>query len=677
MSQSEDLTPESGNNISQLRATRDAALLAAQTAIRDTTRLTRLLTILSDPAPLEQLLDRVLSTLSELFSADIVVLLDPAGNGSFSPLAAIGLPEDVMQETFSNADGSYTSATMNSQTPILLEEMDEDPNVDLQLRELGVKTGVWLPVIGHYAARGVLIMARCKPIPFMHHDVGLLSAMIYRVGLSLEQAQKNSQLQEVIHFSREIGRHPDEIDVCSKAVSMFPQVIGADFATMFLKDVVGKPKCVAEAGFNHPWVPDWISLTEYLISDMDFNNIKSYDTTDLYQVLEKMGVKTPLTHPMFSGIAVPILYEQQVQGILYGMRFSATTFNPDTLQVAILYASQTSAAVENARLYRSVRNELLERKQVEYALRVSDNRFRALIRSVSDVICILTVEGRISYVSPSAEVTWGIPPEKVLSQNVSDRIHPDDQEMAERLLSALLEQPNATHSQTVRLRYGEDDWRVFDVILTNLLNEPAVGGIVATCHDITERKIHEQELRELAFRDPLTGLSNRSHFRDLLHDALIRAAAQNQSVAVIFLDLDDFKSVNDTLGHAWGDQLLQTVANRLQACLRKADSAARLGGDEFTILVDGVTEIDQVMPVAHRLFNSLKTPVRLKDCDLFVDGSFGIAISTPNQDTVDELLHKADAAMYAAKSQGKGRYAIFDTNLNTASVKRIEDSSGL
>ena len=380
---------------------------------------------------------------------------------------------------------------------------------------------------------------------------------------------------------------------------------------------------------------------------------------------------------MCSLVAVPILCEEQVQGMLYGIRFSATAFNPDTLQVAMLYASQTSAAVENARLYRSVRNELFERKQVEQALRASDNRFRALIRSVTDVICILTVEGRISYINPAAEVAWGSPAGKLLSKNVFDRIHPDDKEMVRGLLSALLEQPNATHSQTVRLRYGEDNWRVFDVILTNLLNEPAVGGIVATCHDITERKIHEQELSELAFRDPLTGLSNRSHFRDLLLDALIRAAAQNRSVAVIFLDLDDFKTVNDTLGHAWGDHLLQTVANRLQACLRKADSAARLGGDEFTILVDDVTGIDQVMPIAYRLFNSLKAPVRLNDCDLNVVGSFGIAISTPNQDTIDELLHKADVAMYAAKSQGKGNYAIYDPKLNATSVGRLEDSADL
>jgi diguanylate cyclase (GGDEF)-like protein/PAS domain S-box-containing protein len=675
MSQQENITTEDGNNISQLRATRDAALLAAQAAIRDTTRLTRLLTILSDPAPLEQVLDRVLSTLSELFSADIVVLLDPAGSGSFSPLAALGLPEDIIQEPFSNAEESYTSATMKSQSPILLEEMDEDANVEKQLRDLGTKTGVWLPVIGHFSTRGVLIMARCKPIPFIVHDVGLLSAMIYRIGLALEQSQKNSQLQGVMSLGREIGRQLDEIDMYSKAVTMFPQVIGADSAAFFLKDTFDKPECVAEINFDPVWVSDWVSLTEYLISNTDFNNIKPYNTPDLYQIIEKIGIQSPPNFPMCALVAVPILCEEQVQGMLYGIRFSAIAFNPDTLQVAMLYASQTSAAVENARLYRSVRNELLERKQVEQALRTSDNRFRALIRSVSDVICVLTTEGRISYINPAAEVAWGSPVEKVLSKNVFERIHPDDKETVRKLLPALLEKPNATLSHTMRLRYGDDSWRVFDVILTNLLYETAVAGIVATCHDITERKIHEQELRELAFRDPLTGLANRSHFRDMLNDALIRATMQNQSVAVIFIDLDNFKSINDKLGHAWGDYLLQMVANRLQACLRKADSAARLGGDEFTVLVDGVTEIGQVMPIALRLINSLKPPIRLQDSDLFVEGSFGIAISTPNQDTVDDLLNKADVAMYAAKNQGKGGYVIFDPKLETTSTRRDEDFS--
>jgi diguanylate cyclase (GGDEF)-like protein/PAS domain S-box-containing protein len=673
MSLSEDFTSKDEETLSQLRAARDAALSVAQASIRDTTRLTRLLTILSDPAPLEQLLDRVLSTLSELFSADVVVLLDPVSNGAFTPLAAIGLPEDVMQKPFSNDEGSYTAATMHYHSPILLEEMDSDVNVDSQLRDLDVRTGVWLPVIGNYTARGVLIMARCKPIPFVRHDVGLLSAMIYRIGLSLEQAQKSSQLRQVVHFGREIGRQLDEAEVYSRAVSMFPTLLGADAAALFLKDAAGGAKCVAETNFDSAWIPDWSSLTDHLMYGVDLNNTSFLDTSDLYPIFEKIGISPSGKCSKRALVAVPIIFEGQVHGMLYGMRFSTAAFNPDTLQMALLYANQTSAAIENARLYRSVNNELTERKLVEQALRASDNRFRALIRSVSDVICILTVEGRISYASPAAEAAWDVPMEKLLSQNVTDRIHPDDREIIQEFLSALLEQPNATLTQTVRLRYGKDNWRVFDVILTNLLNEPAVGGIVATCHDITERKIHEQELRDLAFRDPLTGLSNRSHFRDLLHDALIRATVQDQSVAVIFLDLDNFKSVNDTMGHAWGDHLLRRVADRLQACLRKVDSAARLGGDEFTILVDGVTEIEQVMPIAHRLINSLKPPVRLKDGDFHVSGSFGIALSIPNQDTVDGLLHKADVAMYAAKGQGKNSYAIFDSKLNKAVIGQLED----
>jgi diguanylate cyclase (GGDEF)-like protein/PAS domain S-box-containing protein len=666
-----------GNEIAQLRAARDAALLTARESIRDTTRLTRLLTILGDPTSLEQLLDRVVSTLSELFSADIVVLLDPAGNGSFSPLAAIGLPEDVMREPFSHAEESYTLSTMKFQLPILLDEMETDPNVDLQLRDLGARTGVWLPVIGNYEVRGVLIMVRCNPIPFVRHDVGLLAAMIHRVGLSLEQAQKSSQLRQVVHFGREIARQLDESDVFSKAAAMFPSVTGADAVALFMKGSSGRMECVAETRFNRDWMRHWSMLTNSLISSIDLNNVRPYDATDLQRAFDKLGIEPAWNASLNSVVAVPILCAEQVHGILYGVRFSAITFNPDTLQVAMLYAGQTSAAIEAARLYRSVHNELNERKQAEQALRASDDRFRALIRSVSDVISILTAEGRISYISPAAEIAWGCSARNLLFQSVFDRIHLEDRALIHDLLSELLQQPNATLTQTVRLLQGGDNWRVFDVIFTNLLHEPAVSGIVATYHDVTERKLHEQELREMAFRDPLTGLPNRSRFRDLLTEALLRTEAGKHSVAVIFLDLDNFKTINDRMGHAWGDHLLRIVADRLQACLRKSDLAARLGGDEFTIIVDEVTDVEQVMQIAYRLINALRAPIRLKDCDLFVGGSFGIVLSSSSRDTVDELLHKADVAMYAAKSQEKGSYAVFDAELNAPVVGRIEDAADL
>jgi diguanylate cyclase (GGDEF)-like protein/PAS domain S-box-containing protein len=675
MSSSEDSAPKNGEEISQLRTARDAALMVAQSAIRDTTRLTRLLTILSENPPLDQLLDRMLSTLSELFAADIVVLLDPVSLGTFSPLAAIGLPEDIAQRPFSNAEKSYTAAAMKSNSPILLDNMEADQNVDSQLHDLNAKIGVWLPVIDDYATRGVLIMARCEPVPFTHHDIGLLSAMIYRIGLSLEQAQKNTQLEQVVQFGHEIRSYLDEAQVHAKAVSMFPLLIRADSTALLLRGASGKVTCMAHTGLKVTWDSDWELATEYLISSMDSSNVKPLKTADLHVAFEKTGIRPPWDNKKNAVLGIPILCEGQVQGMLYGIRFSTPEFNPNTLQIAMLYASQVSAAIENARLYLSVQNELFERKQAEHALRSSDDRFRALIRSVSDVICILTTEGRISYISPAAETSWGIPMEKLLSQNILNFIHPKDRVMFQELLEKLREIPNTTLTQTVRLRYRENDWRVFDAIFTNLLNEPAIAGIVVTYHDITERKIHEQKLKEMALRDSLTGLFNRSHFRELLHDALIRASTQNMSVAVIFIDLDNFKSVNDNLGHAWGDRLLQIIADRLQNCLRRADSAARLGGDEFTILVDTVTSLEQVMSIAHRLASSLNTPIKLNEGDFFVNGSLGIAVSIPNHDTADELLHKADIAMYAVKGQGKGSYAIFDPDLNAPRVGRFEDLS--
>ncbi|MFO1372543.1 MAG: GAF domain-containing protein [Candidatus Competibacteraceae bacterium] len=186
------------DDIYRLRAARDAALQAARAAIRDTTRLTRLLTSLSEPGSLEFLLDRALSTLSELFSADIAILLDPAGTGTFSPLAAVGVPEDRLQQPLSSAENGYVAAVMRTGTPVLTAEAGTDLNVDSQLGELGAETAVWLPVIGSHAARGVLILARCRPDPFVHADVDLLSAMAYRIGLALEEVQRNTQFEQIV-----------------------------------------------------------------------------------------------------------------------------------------------------------------------------------------------------------------------------------------------------------------------------------------------------------------------------------------------------------------------------------------------------------------------------------------------------------------------------------------------
>jgi diguanylate cyclase (GGDEF)-like protein/PAS domain S-box-containing protein len=660
------------DELASLRAARDAALHAAHAAVRDTTRLTRLLTILNETAALDQLLDRALAALSELFAADIVVLLDPSSSGSYAPLAAIGLPEDCIQQAFLDGRDGYVARVMSERSPVLIDHVQEDRIVDIQLSDLGAETAVWIPVIGSQDARGVLILARCWNSPFVSADVALLSAMAYRIGLALEQAQHGSQLEQVARSSREIGRHLDEQVVWNKAVSMFPDVVGADVAALILDNPDGAPYCAAQSILDPDWAGVWIHLTECLLTDAFLERHGPYSIPDLHTTSGSLSLELPPDFPARALLAVPLQREEQTQGWLYAARFSATSFSQDTLQIAMLYAGQTAAALENARLYRAARDELAERMRAEQALRASDERFRALVRSVKDVIAILAADGTIRYASPAVEQMWGCKVETLLGQSVYNRVHAEDIDGLRELISVLREQPGTTLTRLVRQRQGENTWRDFEVIFINLLQEPAVGGIVATYHDVTERKTYEQELTRLAFRDPLTGLANRAYFKDRLGYALTRADAEERSIAVVFIDLDNFKIVNDSLGHAVGDKVLRVVAERIRSCLRKEDTAARLGGDEFTILVEWISGLEQVISIANRLIDALRDPIRFEDRELFVCGSIGIAISIPKQDNAEELLRKADLAMYDAKNKGKGCFAIFDTRLNAAAMRRFD-----
>jgi diguanylate cyclase (GGDEF)-like protein/PAS domain S-box-containing protein len=664
-------------DVERLRIARDAAIQAAQAAMRDTTRLTRLLTILSEPAPLPILLDRVLSALSELFLADVVVLLDPDGTGSYVPLAAIGLPEDLIEEPMSDAEDGYAVSVMRTRLPVLTSAADSDPKIDSQFIELGIETAVWVPVLGANAARGVLILARCNPAPFANSDVDLLTAMGGRIGMALDQAQRGAQLERLARSGRSIGMHLDEEAVCFEAARILPEMLNADATALFMLDEGGVLRRTAHSGLSPEWNETWRSLAKCLLALPAPACIRTFATSNLPTAFEGFGLEPPQACPVRSLVAIPIQRELLTQGFLFAMRFSSTSFTPDALQVAELYAAQVSAALENARLYRAAREELSVRVRAEQALRASDERYRALIRSVSDVITILNVDGLILYSSPAAMKAWGCAAEAIEGESLFDRVHKEDAQAVRELFSLALSNPKAVFNGEARLLQGDASWRNFEVILVNLLEEPAVGGIVATHHDVTERKTFERKLTKLAFRDPLTGLANRAFFRDRLRQALIRSGSEGLSVGVVFFDLDNFKIVNDSLGHAWGDKVLCTVADRLRACMRKDDTAARLGGDEFTLLVERVEGLAQVMPIVHRLNAALHDPIHLGDRDFFIGGSIGIAISAPNEDNADELLRRADIAMYHAKNSGKGCYAVFDELLNAAAIERLEMENDL
>ena len=237
----------------------------------------------------------------------------------------------------------------------------------------------------------------------------------------------------------------------------------------------------------------------------------------------------------------------------------------------------------------------------------------------------------------------------------------------------------ATRSQAtaeLRLRHRDGGWRVLDVVATNRLDDPAVSGIVLNSHDVTVRKRLEEQLTEQAFHDSLTGLANRALFVDRVAHALTRSR-DGQPIGLLFLDLDDFKSVNDLRGHSIGDRLLVAVGERVRSAVRDMDSVARLGGDEFAVLIEDAADRSATVDVAQRILDALRAPVEVPaDQDghpaeaITVRASIGVAVSESGQ-SADQLMSNADIAMYLAKGEGGNRFALFDAQMSAEAVDRL------
>jgi len=304
----------------------------------------------------------------------------------------------------------------------------------------------------------------------------------------------------------------------------------------------------------------------------------------------------------------------------------------------------------------------LERIQLsdEVIRRNSETYFRTLVQNTADVILIVDDDLFIRYASPSAARVFGADPGK---SYLAEWIDPDDH--------GLLASPH----DGVDLRGPADV--LLEMHVSDLRDEPTVAGLVITLRDVTQQRRLERELTHQAFHDAMTGLANRVLFHDRLEHALARGARDGSVVGVLFIDLDDFKIVNDTLGHAVGDTLLIEVANRIAGALRADDTAARLGGDEFAALIENVQDPGAVEETANRILAALAPPVVVDaETSLHAVASIGIT-TTPEADTADELLRQADLALYVAKGAGKNQWRRYQAHLHGAMVERLELRSAL
>jgi len=302
--------------------------------------------------------------------------------------------------------------------------------------------------------------------------------------------------------------------------------------------------------------------------------------------------------------------------------------------------------------------DITARKAVERALRESEERYRQLVELSPDAI-LVHCEGKLVFCNGAAGRLFGAAkPEALLGRRALDFVHAESRELAREQGHKLRGEQASVPA--VELRIVRLDGSPVEVeVLAMPFAHRGKDAVLVVIRDITLRKLAEQQIRSLAYHDPLTALPNRILFSDRLTMATAQANRQQHKVGVLFVDLDRFKAINDSLGHAIGDKLLQSVARRIQSCLREGDTVSRLGGDEFTLVLPGLREAIDATRAADKILAALRVPFRLEGCELKVSASIGISLYPDDGLEIDALVRNADVAMYRAKEQGRDGHQLY------------------
>jgi diguanylate cyclase (GGDEF)-like protein/PAS domain S-box-containing protein len=315
--------------------------------------------------------------------------------------------------------------------------------------------------------------------------------------------------------------------------------------------------------------------------------------------------------------------------------------------------------------------DISERKRAERELASREKRFRTIVEKSWSGVVLLDGSMRFSFTGSSTHHLIGYEDGEMIGRSLYDFIHPHDLDKAQAVMSDVLAWPNREAHGELRFLHKHGHWVWLEGFCQNMLHEPSVGAIVLNYRDVSQRKQTERQLEYRAYYDSLTGLPNRLLFRDRLVNSLAAARRNRCGVAVMYLDVDHFKLVNDGLGHSFGDRLLADIAKRLYDSLRASDTISRIGGDEFNILLPEVTNTEAVAGVARKVLESLARPFRVDGHELFVTASIGISCYPNDGDDAETLLKCADAAMYRAKELGRNQAQLFTASMNERYVRRL------
>lgn len=334
--------------------------------------------------------------------------------------------------------------------------------------------------------------------------------------------------------------------------------------------------------------------------------------------------------------------------------------------------------------YIGTQDDVTDRQEAEATLQASATRFRTLTDNSFDIISIITPTGANQYVSASVIRILGYQPQEMVGRSAFDLIHPDDHLPIRSAIEEMLERPDAFVSAQYRARHRDGSWRWIHSVGRNLLHQPDIDGLVINSRDITaekraeeQRRQAEEHLRWQTYHDALTGLPNRVLFHEQLTRILSGVTRREAGTAVLYLDLDSFKYVNDTLGHTAGDSLVLEVALRLGSCLRPEDTLVRMSGDEFAVLAPRLKQSEDGARIAQRLREALRPPFQINEREIFVTASIGVSMFPGDGVSVPDLLRHAETAMYWAKEAGGDAFHLYNSSMDLAAHERLTLEGGL
>ncbi len=559
---------------------------------------------------------------------------------------------------------SSTLLAVSALHPTMRQLIEQGPQIQIKLnwQRLALLAGMSL------LSPATLVIQAIRDIPINLPVVAGGSALLYLLimsrmsGLMEQLGRAVAREQALRNASASFVAIPYREGIYTAALKAIAKL--ADDRIDHIQLLIGLPdECLKVASFQgqqdivHPMPIPMPMLPRMLLTQLQKGVVKSYSATDHSQLWNALNLGKEIGEIL----VVPVAVQQRLLAslIIAGKRRLATEVKDsiEALSAQIALALESLSLTENLHKQRS------------------EARFRSLVQHGSDIIMIVDAHGGIRYVSPAVGRLLGYEPDGLIGTNLGQRlIQPGNIDSLETFYEMMINAPGKIYNTEIAMQHNGGSWLHFELTGSNLLHDGNVQGLLITARDISERKIFEQQLQHQAFHDALTGLPNRALIMNRLQHALIRSARHTPTdlLAVLFIDLDLFKVVNDSLGHEAGDHLLIAVADRLQKAIRPQDTVARFGGDEFMILLEDLPDEATAHAIAEQILEDMRVTEKINGYEIIVTASIGVAFNRGGADSTTDLLRYADAAMYQAKREGKGRYHIFDGRTGISLLERFE-----